>query len=196
MREVLETIVEFVEPLGGPGLAIIAFLDSSFLSLPEVSDALIVLLVLEYPERWLYYASLTTAGSVVGCYALFLVARKGGEAFLRKRFAAGRLERALKVFRRYGLLAVIVPSILPPPTPFKVFVLLAGVSGVRPVTFIIAAVVGRGFRYGIEAWLTFKYGEQAAQYIEANLATVSIVLAVTVLVVGVGTVVWRRRRPA
>lgn len=194
MREFLDRIVDFIEPLGGPGLAVIAFLDSSFLSLPEVSDGLIVLLVLEYPSRWLYYASLTTLGSVAGCYALFAVARRGGEAFLRRRISSGRLEKGLTIFRRFGLLAVIVPSILPPPTPFKIFVLLAGASGVRPMTFIAAAVVGRGFRYGSEAFLTYVYGERATQYIHDNLPIVSLWLGVAVLIGGVGFVVWRRRR--
>jgi LPXTG-motif cell wall-anchored protein len=194
MREFLSHIVDVIEPLGGPGLAVIAFLDSSFLSLPEVSDGLIVLLVLEYPSRWLYYASLTTLGSVAGCYALFAVARRGGEAFLRRRISSGRLEKGLAIFRRFGLLAVVVPSILPPPTPFKIFVLLAGASGVRPMTFIVAAVVGRGFRYGSEAFLTYVYGERATQYIHDNLPVVSLWLGVAVLMGGLGFLFWRRRR--
>jgi len=193
MRAFFDSIVELVEPLGGPGLAVLAFLDSSFVSLPEVNDALIVLLVLEFPQRWFYYALLTTLGSVAGCYALFAVARRGGEAFLRRRFAARRLERAFGAFRRYGLLAVIVPSILPPPTPFKVFVLLAGASGVRRTTFLAAVVAGRGFRYGAEAWLTYMYGEQASRYIEENLPTVSVAVALVVLLVGIAVAIRRRR---
>jgi membrane protein YqaA with SNARE-associated domain len=192
MRDFFERVVDLIEPLGGPGLALIAFLDSSFLSLPEVSDILIVVLVLQRPEWWLYYAALTTIGSVAGCYALFSLARKGGEAFLGRRFSPEKLERRLAVFRRYGLLAVIVPSILPPPTPFKIFVLLAGVSGIRRSHFLAAVIVGRGFRYGSEALLTYLYGEQARLFIQENLPMVSYVLAGLVLVGGLAAIVWRR----
>jgi len=194
MREFFDTVVAWLEPLGGPGLAAIAFLDSSFLSLPEVNDVLIVVLVLKEPRLWLYYAALTTAGSVAGCYALFSLARRGGEAFLRRRFSAEKVDRRLAVFRRYGLLAVVVPSILPPPTPFKVFVLLAGVSGVRRSSFLIAVSIGRGFRYGSEAFLTYLYGEQARLFIQQNLPVVSWVLGGAVLAIGLGVIVWRRAR--
>lgn len=192
MREFFDTVVAWLEPLGGPGLAVIAFLDSSFLSLPEVNDVLIVVLVLKEPHLWLYYAALTTAGSVAGCYALFSLARRGGEAFLRRRFSAEKVDRRLAVFRRYGLLAVVVPSILPPPTPFKVFVLLAGVSGVRRSSFLIAVSIGRGFRYGSEAFLTYLYGDQARLFIQQNLPVVSWVVAGAVLTIGLGLIVWRR----
>lgn len=192
MREFFDTVVAWLEPMGGPGLALIAFLDSSFLSLPEVNDVLIVVLVLKDPELWLYYSALTTVGSVAGCYSLFLLARRGGEAFLRRRFSSERLDQRLAVFRRYGLLAVVVPSILPPPTPFKIFVLLAGVSGVRRSSFLAAVAIGRGFRYGSEAFLTYLYGEQARTFIDQNLSTVSYVLAGTVLAIGLGAIVWRR----
>ena len=76
----------------------------------------------------LYYALLATLGSVAGCLVLFLLARKGGEAFLRKRLHERHVDRATAVFRKYGLLAVLVPSLLPPPVPFKIFVLAAGVA--------------------------------------------------------------------
>jgi membrane protein YqaA with SNARE-associated domain len=194
MRDLFSSVFDLIEPLGGPGLALIAFLDSSFLSLPEVNDVLIVVLVLQRPGLWLYYAALTTAGSVAGCFTLFSVARKGGEAFLRRRFSSDRLDRGLAVFRKYGLLAVVVPSILPPPTPFKVFVVLAGISGVRRSSFLIAVTIGRGFRYGSEALMTRLYGEQARVFIQDNLPIVSYVVAGLVLTLGVGFVVYQRVR--
>jgi len=197
MSELVNRIVAFIRPLaeqmGGPGLALVAFLDSSFLSLPEVNDVLIVLLVIRYPERWLYYAGMTILGSVAGCFALYLVGRAGGEAFLRRRFGARRIEQGLGVFRRWGLLAVVVPSILPPPAPFKVFVLLAGAAGVRRSTFLIAVAIGRGFRYGSEALLAYWYGEQATVFIRDNLPTVSLYVGITVLVLGAAYLLWRRR---
>src|SRR5690242_18563238 len=100
MARLLAWVQGFAESLGGPGLFIIAFLDSSFLSFPEACDALIVLLTVQHPERMLYYALTTTLGSICGCYALYTVGRKGGEAFLRKRFNDSHVDRAMRVFRR------------------------------------------------------------------------------------------------
>jgi membrane protein YqaA with SNARE-associated domain len=182
------------ENLGAPGLALVAFFDSSFVSLPEVADALLVVAVVHEPSLWLYYAAATTAGSVAGCYALYAVARKGGDAFLRKRFRADRIERGLGLFKRYGLLAVVVPSILPPPTPFKIFVLLAGVARVSPATFLFAVTIGRGIRYGGEAWLAYEYGERAFEFIRHNVPIVSAWVGGLVAVAGIGAILWRNRQ--
>jgi membrane protein YqaA with SNARE-associated domain len=173
--------------LGGPGLFIIAFLDSSFLSFPEVVDLLIIWLVTAHKERMLYYALLPTLGSMAGCFVLYLVGRKGGEAFLRRRFSDTNFDRALRVFRRHGLLAVAVPSLLPPPVPFKPFVLAAGVAGIRPLDFLVAVGIGRGIRYFGEALLAVWYGERAAQFLRDNARPVSIGLAAAVLA---GGLVW------
>src|SRR4029453_13726792 len=118
MRRLLAWIQGFAESLGGSGLFIIAFLDSSCLSFPEGSDALIVLLTVQHPERMVFYALTTTIGSVAGCYALYTVGRRGGgESFLRKRFHERHIDRAMDTFRRHGMLSVLVPSLLPPPMP-------------------------------------------------------------------------------
>lgn len=182
--------------LGGPGLFVIAFLDSSFLSFPEVVDLLIIWLVTAHKERVLYYALLPTLGSMAGCYALYLVGRRGGEAFLRRRLSERHVDRALALFQRYGLLAVAVPSLLPPPVPFKPFVLIAGVAGVRPWDFLLAVGIGRGIRYFGEAFLALWYGERAAQFIRDNARPVSLGLAAAALVFGLGWVWLRRKRPA
>ena len=186
----------FAAQLGAPGLALVAFFDSSFLSLPEVADALLVIAVVHDPVLWPYYAAATTAGSVAGCYALFAVARKGGEAFLRRRMKGHHIDRALHLFQRFGLLAIVVPSILPPPMPFKVFVLLSGVAGIPTRKFLMAVALGRSFRYGGEAWLAYRYGAQATVYIRDNLPTISVWFAGFVLVLGLAYISWRRRSKA
>jgi membrane protein YqaA with SNARE-associated domain len=193
-HDVLVYIQPLAERLGAPGLALVAFLDCSFLSLPNVGDALIVLLTIEHPNRWWLYSGATTLGSTAGCLVLYLIARKGGEAFLKRRFNEGQIERGLSLFRRHGLLAVVVPAFLPPPTPFKVFVLLAGLAGIRPAPFTIGIAIGRGFRFGLEGWLAYRYGSQATQYISDNLATVSSAVAGLVLLVGVIVILMRNRR--
>ena len=82
--------------LGGPGLFFVAFLDSSFLSLPEINDLLVILLVIRHKERMAYYALMATLGSITGCFVLYYLGRKGGDALLRKRFQGPRAERALR----------------------------------------------------------------------------------------------------
>jgi membrane protein YqaA with SNARE-associated domain len=190
------TIQPFAERLGWPGLVLVAFFDSSFVSLPEVTDLLIVISVLREPSHWLYYGAAATVGSIGGCYALYALARKGGDAFLRRRFQARHIERGLDLFRRYGLLVVVIPSILPPPAPFKIFVLLAGVAGVSRLTFIVAVAIGRGFRYGGEAWLAYEYGARATVFIRDNLPVVCAWAGGIIAVVGLAVILWQRRRPA
>jgi LPXTG-motif cell wall-anchored protein len=198
LRDLLARLVDYIEPLaeqmGAPGLALVAFLDSSFISLPQVTDALVVALTLKDPSRWLIHAVATTAGSVAGCFALYSVAKKGGEAFLRRKFKEHHIDRGLRLVQKHGWLTVTVPSLMPPPTPFKLFVLLAGIAEIRPLTFVAAVGLGRGFRYGGEAFLTYRYGERATEFISNNLPAVSMALAGVIVVGGLGLVLWRRRR--
>jgi membrane protein YqaA with SNARE-associated domain len=182
--------------LGGPGLALLACLDSSFLPLPEVVDGSMMWLVVQHPDRWVYYAAMATAGSLGGCYVLYALARKGGHAFISKHLHESHIERGMVTFRKYGVLTVVVPSILPPPMPFKPFILFAGVADVSPGLFVAAIVTGRGFRYGVEALLAYWYGASAMAYVEANMRTVSLWFAGVVAVAGILTVLWRRRRAA
>ncbi len=195
MQRLVAWVQGFALALGGPGLFLIAFLDSSFLSFPQVVDLLLMGLVIRHKERMLYYALLPTLGSIAGCFVLYLVARKGGEAFLRKRFHGPHIDRALGLFQKYGLLAVAVPSILPPPMPFKIFVFAAGVAGVRPLEFLIAVAVGRSVRYFGEGLLAVWYGEQAIAFLKANAQTVAMVLAAVVFVLGL-LWIWLHNRKA
>ena len=193
MHRILAWVQGFAESLGGPGLFIIAFLDSSFLSFPEVCDALIVLLTVQHEQRMLFYALVTTLGSIAGCYALYTVGRKGGEAFLRRRFKARHVDRAMDIFRRYGMLAIIVPSLLPPPMPFKIFVLAAGVARVGRMEFLLAVAIGRGIRYFGEGFLALWYGDQAISFLQENAHTVGLGLGIAVLVGGAGFIWWKKR---
>jgi membrane protein YqaA with SNARE-associated domain len=194
MFDTLSTgIQEWAAGLGGLGLFIIAALDSSFLSFPQVNDLLIIYLSTTYPARMPYYAGMTVLGSLIGCFALFSVTWRGGEAFLRRRFSEGRVNRALALYQRYGLLAVVIPALLPPPVPLKLFVLLAGAAKVAPWRFGTAIAIGRGIRYFGQGYLAVLYGQRAAEMVRENGTIVGIALALFALIVGVSYYLWQRR---
>ena len=172
----------------------VAALDSSFLSFPQVNDLLILLLSTRNPQRMPYYAAMTTAGSLLGCFILYGLAWHGGDVFLRKRFSGARVERGLALYQRHGLLAVVVPALLPPPTPFKLFVLLAGTARVSPWKFGAAIVIGRGIRYFGQGYLAVLYGEQATALVREHGPAVGIALALGAAAIGVGYIVLARRR--
>ena len=194
MARIIAWVQSFALTIGGPGLFFIAFLDSSFLSLPEINDLLVVLLVIQHKERMLYYALMATLGSLAGCLVLYFIGRKGGAALARRRFGGRRMERALTLYQRYGALAIAIPAVLPPPSPFKVFVLLAGIAGVPVLHFASVIALARGFRYTAEAWLAVRYGDQAIALIEEHGRSLSIALAVVVIGSVLAWLIWRARR--
>jgi membrane protein YqaA with SNARE-associated domain len=194
----MKTFVNWIQGLavtwGGPGLLVIGFLDSSFLSFPEVNDLLIIFMVTRHKHLVLYYALMATIGSVLGCLALYYVARKGGETFLRKRFRESHVEAGLKLYRKYGLLVVIVPALLPPPAPFKIFVLLAGVAAVPIWQFAAAVFTARFIRYFGEGLLAVYYGDAAGEFLNAHAKEVGLGLAALALAAGVAWIAWRKRK--
>ena len=196
MKSFLAWLQAFAAAIGGPGLFIITFLDSSFLSLPQVNDLLVVTMVINHPGRLIYYGAMATLGSLAGCLTLYVIGRRGGEALLRSRFGSDRLERSLATFQRHGLLAILVPALLPPPAPFKLFVLLGGVTGVPVLQFAAAVLIGRGLRFFGLALLAAWYGQQALAYMERHGRIVGLVLALAL--VGGAAIWWLlgRRRAA
>src|SRR5688500_7502062 len=114
MKSFISWIYGFALGIGGPGLFVIAFLDSSFISLPQINDILVVLMVTENKAWMPYYALMATLGSIAGCYVIYYLAEKGGEAWVRKRKRHGSAERALGLYQRHGLLALMIPALLPP----------------------------------------------------------------------------------
>ena len=172
---------ETLLPYGGPGLMVLAIGDSSFVSLPEVNDLLLMTFSINNPAKMLQLATLTTLGSVIGCALLFSVGRKGGEALLRRRFADHRLLRIRSWYQKYGVLAVIIPSLLPPPTPFKIFVLSAGAFGTPWPKFLAAVSIGRGIRYFSEGLLAVTYGEAAQGFVQRNFGIIGLVLSILIV---------------
>jgi membrane protein YqaA with SNARE-associated domain len=194
MKTVLAWIKAFAAAIGGPGLFIIAFLDSSFLSFPQVNDLLVISMVIQHPYWMVYYAGMATAGSVAGCLSIYYVARKGGDALVRRRFKGRILERAHGLVERYGVLTLLVPAILPPPAPFKIFVLLAGASRMSVGPFAAAIAVGRGIRYFGIGLLTVWYGQRAMTFLEENGRMTALAISGTIVVLGVVYLLWKRLR--
>lgn len=180
--------------LGAPGLFLVTFLDSSFLSLPEATDLLLIWMVVQHKNRMVLYAATAVAGSVAGCLALYYVGRKGGDALVRSRFNSGSVDRALATIQRYGVLAVLIPCLLPPPAPFKIFILLAGVAGISIGRFAVAIAIGRTIRYFAEGLLAVRYGDRAIEYVHANGRTVSLALVGVILAGLAGNVLWTKAR--
>jgi membrane protein YqaA with SNARE-associated domain len=193
MKTFLASLQAFALTIGGPGLFIIAFLDSSFLSLPQLNDVLVVTMVVPHPARFAYYALMATLGSVAGCLALYVVGRRGGDALLRSRFGSGRMQRVVHIFQQRGLLALIVVALLPPPAPFKAFVLLGGVTRMPVWQFTAAVAIGRGGRFLLIAVLAAWYGRQVLDWIAEHGRAVGLGLAILIVLAGAGWIWWGRR---
>lgn len=193
MARIVTWVHAFALGIGGPGLFLVAFLDSSFLSLPEINDLLVVMLVIEHKARMPYYALMATLGSLSGCLLLYGVGRTGGEALVRRRFGGPRMARALALSKRYGVWAIAVPSVLPPPAPFKIFVLLAGVAAVPVWRFAVTIALARGFRYFLVGVLAVRYGDDAVAFVEENGRAVAFVLLGLLAAGGLAWIAWRRR---
>jgi len=178
---------------GAPGIFVVAFLDSSVLSLPEIADLLLIYMVTTHPSRFGLYVTSATMGSLAGCLVLYYIG-KGSEMLLKRRISTQRYEKTLDAFRRHGVMAVLVPSILPPPAPFKPFVLLAGVAEISVTRFSVAILIGRGARYVIEGVLALYYGERAMAYIRDNGMVVALVLVGLLLAGFVAYLYWPRTR--
>jgi membrane protein YqaA with SNARE-associated domain len=156
-----------VAAMGGGGLFLVTFFDSSVLSFPFVADALVIELSMQRPARMPYYCAMAAVGSLAGCIWIYLLAKKGGEAFFRRRAGKGA-NTAKRWVQSNAFLSVLIPSILPPPFPFKIFVLAEGVFQVPLRTFVFALLLGRGLRYFVEGILAVRYGEAVLIFLVAH----------------------------
>jgi membrane protein YqaA with SNARE-associated domain len=194
MGRFVQGIQALAMSMGAPGILLVAFLDSSILSLPEIADLLVIYMVTKHPSLFPLYVGSATLGSLAGCMLLYYIGKKGGAALVHKRFDSASVGRTLDAFRRHGIMAVLVPSVLPPPAPFKPFVLLAGVADISATRFAVAILIGRGARYLFEGLLALWYGERALAYMQAHGIQLAVI-ALAVLTVGfVIYLYWPRQR--
>lgn len=178
----LTSVKDFLVPFGAAGLFAIALLDSALIPLPGGPDAVMLLLSTQNPARMPFYALGATVGSVVGCLILYYISRRAGRRALEK-FTPEKQARVKELVDRYDVLSVLVASVLPPPFPFKLFVITAGVFRLSVVRFVIAVAAGRAFRFFLEGFLAVRYGEQAKELLARNYPVVGLGLAALIVLV-------------
>src|SRR5690349_15066068 len=180
-------------PLGVWGVFVIAAVDGAALGLPM--DVVVAGYVYKNPSLLLLYVVLAAAGSAVGSSVLYGIGYLGGETFLRKRMSAKRFADIHRSFDRHEFWALMFPAMLPPPTPFKLFVLSAAVFEMNFGHFLLAIFLGRFVRFLILAGLTMKYGQGVVNVV-ANLFRTHLHLTLGVLGAAllVTWVLWQRRR--
>jgi membrane protein YqaA with SNARE-associated domain len=176
----LTRLSDFFIALGPFGLFAVALLDSTFVPLPSSADALMLLLTVAHPNLMIFYAALATAGSAIGCVILYSISRRAGSGALRK-FSPSKQKRVKDWIDRYDVLSVLVASLMPPPFPFKVFVITAGVFRFSLTRFTIAIIAGRMFRFLLEGYFAIRYGAQAKQLLAKYYPWIGLGLALLVL---------------
>jgi membrane protein YqaA with SNARE-associated domain len=147
-----------LKPLGAWGVFVIAALDAAAVGLPM--DVVVAGYVYQNRARFLLYVLMASAGSALGSIVLYLIGYTGGEAVLRKRISPERFEKLHRAFDQHPFWSLMVPAMLPPPTPFKLFVLAAALSEMQFSHFLLAIFSGRFVRFLVLALLTLKFGPQ------------------------------------
>jgi membrane protein YqaA with SNARE-associated domain len=165
IQQILKRYTAFLwlvlKPLGAWGVFVIAGLDAAALGLPM--DVIVAGYVYQNPSRFLLYVFMASAGSALGSTVLYVIGYTGGEALLRKRMSPAKFEKIHGSFGEHPFWALMFPAILPPPTPFKLFVLAAAVSEMPLGNFLLAIFSGRFVRFLILSVLTMKFGPQVVQ---------------------------------
>lgn len=176
----LTRLSEYLITFGPFGLFAVALLDSTFVPLPSSADALMLLLSTSQPRWMVFYAFVATAGSAIGCWILYLISRRAGSRALN-RFSEARQRRVKELIDRYDMLSVLVATLLPPPFPFKLFVVTAGVFRFSLLRFMIAIVVGRAFRFLLEGYFAVRYGAEAKVLLAKYYPWIGLAFAVAVV---------------
>jgi len=191
LRRYATWIAKALAPLGPWGVFAIAALDGSLLGMPV--DAVVAGYVYFDRPHFLLYVLMASAGSALGSLVLYAVGYFGGEKVLRKRIPAERFAKIHAAFEGNEFWALMLPAMLPPPTPFKLIVLAASAFEMRLPHFLAAIFAGRCVRFLILAWLTITFGPEfvhlAGEVIHEHAGWV---LAV-VIIAAVGFLLWRRR---
>jgi membrane protein YqaA with SNARE-associated domain len=185
-------ILHVLGPLGIWGVFTIAFADSALLGMPV--DAIVAYYVYQDHRRLILYVLMASLGSALGSIPLYVIGYQGGEKVLRKRISEERFLRIHRSFEQHEFWALMFPGMLPPPTPFKIFVLGAAVFEMKFRDFLAAIFAGRFVRFLTLALLTLWFGPQIVGLMGTVLRR-HIYWALGALVAGIAVwLVWRRRR--
>jgi membrane protein YqaA with SNARE-associated domain len=182
--------------IAAPAMVLIGALDSSLLSLPEINDYLVVGRCYKYPTAVFYFPLFAAGGSVLGCLLLYTIMRRGGQAVLRKRFKPESIQRVERAYARFGVFAIAIPAILPPPLPFKIFVATAGTLEYPRWKFLLTVMIARSFRYYVEGILAVFYGRRVILFLKDNGLVIISIVASVALIAGVVYLFVNRRKNA
>lgn len=169
-----------------PLMVLVGALDSSLLSLPEVNDYITITRVAHNPTEVYYFPLFPAIGSVIGCLLLYRIARSG-EKFISRRFHPKHLDRVKDLYRKWGLFALVIPALLPPPMPFKIFVAAAGVLNYPPMRFALTILIARLVRYYFWGILAYFYHEEVKMMLswleEHFFAVLGVIVGAMLLIV-------------
>jgi membrane protein YqaA with SNARE-associated domain len=182
-------LLPFLAKFGIWGVGMVAILDSS--TIPVPMDAILALSVWSDKSHFWLYCLMASAGSALGGLLPYGLGRAGGELFLLKRVNRERFEKMRTRFERQEFLAIMIPSMMPPPAPWKVFVFAAGVFEMRVAPFMLSVFCGRMVRWLVLSLLVLKLGPGAVQIVQHHsLALVGVVGGLAV----VGFARWWMRK--
>src|SRR5712671_6333056 len=169
-------IVHFPIFVAGPAMILIGALVSSLLSLPEVNDYLVVARCYTHPRAVFFFPMFAAVGSVLGCFLLYTILSRGGRAVLHRRFNPEHIQRVERAYARFGIVALAVPALLPPPMPFKIFVATAGALQFPRRRFLLTILLARSLRYYAEGTLAVFYWERVLCFLKDNgIVIISVV---------------------
>ena len=171
-------LLAFFKPLGYWGIGVLAVVDSS--SIPMPMDAFIAYYAWTDSHRFYLYVFTAALGSAIGGLVPYFIGRAGGELFLLKRINRQKFHALRHRFEHQEFAAILIPSMLPPPTPWKLFVFGAGVFEMQVVNFMVAVFIGRVIRFGVESLLVIRYGPQILHSFSAHTLAASIVIGVLI----------------
>jgi membrane protein YqaA with SNARE-associated domain len=154
--------------VAGPAMILIGALDSSLLSLPEINDYLVVARCYTHPHTAFFFPLFASTGSVLGCLLLYTILQRGGLAVLHRRFKLEHVQRVERAYARFGIFALAIPALLPPPMPFKIFVATAGALQFPRRKFLLTILIARSLRYYTEGILAIYYGERVLRFLRDN----------------------------
>jgi membrane protein YqaA with SNARE-associated domain len=188
----LKSLEAILLGLGAPGVLVIALLDAAILPLPGGLDA--VVMTLSHLNRGMMplYVLAAIAGSTLGCLVPYWIGRKMGEAALG-RVGEKRRARVSELIARYDMWAMLVGALLPPPFPFKLFLITAGVFRMRVWRFLMGLTAGRAVRFILEGWMAVRYGEQAAALFKMHYPKIGLGIAAAILVILIINIIRNRR---